>query len=414
MTMVQAGLFENVLLSAESQSRQAKYHRAYRSNPENRNRINSQKKRRRLLKKEKELGNVSCIFESEAAPATNEPQTVEDLSLLDKPSLSDLWSISSWELTDSSRSHYLGDQLSNVQKFGNPGIEPQKRNDIIESKSNNELFQKQVEMILELLRNELGNFKTELRPATQPISSYTTEKQVVSESVKNTDHRTVQNNGNKTKQTLIPLLSAVFLTALTALASWFVAQQTSPLYKSLNIPIPELASYGALVLAISLSGFASIKGSRLAKGFLAVMFCYELLLVIAGTKINQTDLVQEALNANPSYSHAQETLDITKKDYEHKKGRYENEFSKVYQNAWYKKKILDPAYEKYTAATEELTAMNAKLSDHGLTGYIDLILKILFRITAIVVAIMFAESAIMKFRESAKSFSEYDHATNFS
>ena len=210
MTMVQAGLFENLAATNQSQTREAKYHRAYRSNPENRKRINSQKKRRRLLKKEQEFGSVSCIFESEAALTKVEPQTVEDLSLLDKPSLSDLWSISSWELTDSSRSHYLGDQFSNVQKFGNPGAEPQKRNDIIEPKSNNEFFQKQAEMILELLRNELSNLKTELRPATQPISSYTTEKQVVSESVKNTDYRTVQNDGNKTKQTFIPLASALF------------------------------------------------------------------------------------------------------------------------------------------------------------------------------------------------------------
>ena len=49
MTMVQAGLFENVAATSQSQTREAKYHRAYRSNPENRQRINSQKKRRRLL-----------------------------------------------------------------------------------------------------------------------------------------------------------------------------------------------------------------------------------------------------------------------------------------------------------------------------------------------------------------------------
>ena len=383
--MVQAGLFENMVLISESQSRQAKYHRAYRSNPENRDRINSQKKRRRLLKKEKEFGRTICIFESEVAPSKATPQTIEKAHhKSDKRSLPESPSTSSIELTDSSRSHCRKkkDALTDQQMSDSHG------------EASNQGEVDQAEIILDL-RRENAELRRRLDTAPQAWKSEKSEGQQISESVRNANQEKVQKTFLPSKNSFISIASAIIFTALTALASWFVAQQTGPLYKSLNIPLPELSSYGALALAISLSAYASIKGSRIAKVFLAVIFCYEFLLVVAGTKVNQKDLMQEALNANPIYSLAQETLDITKNGYEQKKARYESQSSKVYQNAWYKRKILGPAYEKYAAATKELTTMKANLSDHGLTGYLDLVLKVFLRISAIVVAIMFAESAIM-------------------
>ena len=386
-TMVQAGLFENMVLTGESQSRQAKYHRAYRSNPENRDRINSQKKRRRLLKKEREFGRTICIFESEARPAREKPQTTgkTSKSLTSKHTLPESGVTSSLELTDSSLSH--------CRKKKDALTDQQMSDSHDETSNQGEVDQ--AEIISDLLRE---NAELKRRLETTPpvrLTKHRAGKQQISESVRNANQGKVQKTFLLSKNSFISLASAIIFTALTALASWFVAQQTGPLYKSLNIPIPELSSYGALALAISLSAFASIKGSRLAKVFLAVMFCYEFLLVVAGTKVNQKDLMLEALNANPSYSLAQETLDITKSDYEQKKARYESKSSKVYQNAWYKRKILGPAYEKYTAATKELSTMKANLSDRGLIGYVDLILKVFLRISAIVVAVMFAESAIM-------------------
>ena len=386
-TMVQAGLFENMVLISESQSRQAKYHRAYRSNPENRDRINSQKKRRRLLKKEKEFGRTICIFESEASPITSQPQTVENTSAMkvsDRASVPESSTTSSQELTDSSRSHCLKEKMS---AFSYP------QNHVCNEQASNQGGVDQAEIILDL-RREIAELRRRLETAPPGMQTIGLEKQNISD-CKITDRETIQKTPMPSKNFFTSFASAIIFTALTALASWFVAQQTGPLYKSLNIPIPELSSYGALALAISLSAFASIKGSRLAKVFLAVMFCYEFLLVVAGTKVNQKDLMQEALNANPSYSLAQEALDTTRKDYEQKKARYESKSSKVYQNAWYKRKILGPAYEKYAAATKELSTMKVNLSDRGLTGYLCLILKVFLRISAIVVAVMFAESAIM-------------------
>ena len=274
-TMVQAGLFENMVLISESQSRQAKYHRAYRSNPENRDRINSRKKRRRLLKKEKEFGRTICIFESEARPVKEKPQTIEKglTSQSDRTRLSESQSTSSLELTDSSRSHCLNEENVSTDQhaFDSHG------------EASNQGGMDQAEMIMSLHREvvELKR-KVETTPPVRLTKHRAGKQNVIADDDK------VQKSAKYSKQTFF---SAIIFTALTALASWFVAQQTGPLYKSLNIPIPELSSYGALALAISLSAFASIKGSRLAKVFLAVMFCYEFLLVVAGTKVNQKDLM---------------------------------------------------------------------------------------------------------------------------
>ena len=89
MTMAQGGLFSGdeetgsvfaATANGKSQTKKAKYHRAYRSNPQNKDRINSQKKRRRALKKESQFGNVSSMFESAAHPTTEEQQTVGSTS----------------------------------------------------------------------------------------------------------------------------------------------------------------------------------------------------------------------------------------------------------------------------------------------------------------------------------------------
>ena len=62
----------------QSQSKEAQYARAYRRDPENNRRINLQKKRRRILKKERELGSVSPMFQAPAeSPAKVSQQTVE-------------------------------------------------------------------------------------------------------------------------------------------------------------------------------------------------------------------------------------------------------------------------------------------------------------------------------------------------
>ena len=155
-----------------------------------------------------------------------------------------------------------------------------------------------------------------------------------------------------------------------------------------------LTSYGALSFAVAFSAIAAITRKNSARFLMALMLCYELLLVIAGTKVNQSDLSEKALRANPMYAHAADTLEYSKDDYEQKKARYEDQNSKVYKNAWFKRKVLGPARNKYTAAVKNLEAERARIESKQPNELLHLILKVLFRLCAIVLTVMLAESSI--------------------
>ena len=91
-----------------------------------------------------------------------------------------------------------------------------------------------------------------------------------------------------------------------------------------------------------------------------------------------------------------ESLAIARSDYEQKKGRYEDQNSSVYQNAWYKEKYLTPAFAKYSAKTDELAKLEAKSSSQDASGFLQVILKVLFRISAMVLSVMLAEAEFLK------------------
>lgn len=188
---------------------------------------------------------------------------------------------------------------------------------------------------------------------------------------------------------------AFTLSILAGVASWFVAGQTQGLYKSLDFPSPELASYGALVIAIGCAGFYKLTGRILAKRLLAGMVLYELLLVFAGTRANQADLSYEALRANPSYLVALETYDIAKTSYDKKKGRFEDKKSDVFQNSWYETEHLKPALKKFKKEAANLKSLESEFEAENQRGWLHLILKVIFRITAILLTVMLAESALV-------------------
>ena len=267
--------------------------------------------------------------------------------------------------------------------------------------SEQRILDAQMKLIMEL-RDEVKELKKSLEPATQPTSPLNTEQQVV-EQMFDADRNTIQKTANDSKQTFIHIGLAAFCTLLTAIFGWFVVIQTAPLYESLKFPMADLASCGALALAIALAGFATLTKSKTAKCLMAVMLCYEFLLVLAGTDVNQGDLSEEALRANPSYSHAKESLSITENDYRLKKTRYEDQDSKVFQNDWYERTVLDPAYAKYSAAVDKLAEVRADLESSQPSGLLHLVMKVLFRILAIVVTVMFAEQAMKQVMKSVKS-----------
>ncbi|NRA43523.1 MAG: hypothetical protein HRU09_01070 [Oligoflexales bacterium] len=426
MTMAQGGLFNGDEeasglfapdLSGQSQTKKAKYHRAYRSNPQNKDRINSQKKRRRQLKKESQFGNVSSMFESAALPSKAEQQTIEKtLSRSDSPSLPNPGAVASDESNGSSQSHCLEQPMS---------VDTSKES--INQVNENHNIQNQAELLLEI-RDCLVDLRESIKP-TAPAPKILEQQASVSEIANaNGDNLAKDTAGNQAKvcsndavddnvtvgksdfltgifQKLSQLDGGAFITNFPAalalgycayLACCFVVEQTLPLYQSLKFPNPELASYGAIGLAIGFSALSVISKSSSAKLFAALIIAYEVLIVWAGSQANQRDLASEALRANPIHFSASEAYDIAKVDYEQRKARYEDKNSDVYHNNWYKIKHLDPAKKSLDEAGAKLAAVESELGERYQTNWMHLVLKALYRLSAVALVMLLAKETMKR------------------
>lgn len=324
-------LFESFEHEEDKSTKTQVYNRSYWK--KNNSKLNKNKKRYRQMHKEREYGNLSTIFEeSEVTPSKVTPQTVETY-----------------------------EQHSKVDDY--PSMHEERR--------------------------ECQHCKEEDNQGHRLGTPRTTHRQANRQSAK------LQGLTIDKAAFFLNFPGAFTLSILAGVASWFVAGQTQGLYKSLDFPSPELASYGALVIAIGCAGFYKLTGRILAKRLLAGMVLYELLLVFAGTRANQADLSYEALRVNPSYLVALEIYDIAKTSYDKKKARFEDKKSDVYKNSWYEKKHLNPALEKYRKEAANLKALESEFEAENHRGWLHLVLKVLFRITAIMLTVMLAESALV-------------------
>ena len=427
MTMAQGGLFDGneetsgVLTFAsngKSQSKEAKYHRAYRSDPKNKDRINSQKKRRRALSKEREMGNVSSMFESVAAPAKSRPQTIGTSckSHTNNASLPNPSGEASDELNGSSQSHCLELPMS---------VDTSKES--INQVNENHNIQNQAELLLEI-RDCLVDLRDSIKPTAPAPKIVEQQASVSGIAIANGDNLAKYTEGRQANvcsnegiddnvtvgksdflagifRKLSQLDGGAFITNFPAalvlgycayLACTFVVEQTLPLYQSLKFPNPELASYGAIGLAIGFSALSVISKSSAAKLFAAIIIAYEVLVVWAGSQANQRDLVSEALRANPIHFSASEAYGIAKADYGQKKARYEDKKSDVYHNGWFKVNHLDPAKKSLDEASTKLVAIESELGSKYQSDWMHLILKALYRLSAVALVMLLAKESMKR------------------
>ena len=190
--------------------------------------------------------------------------------------------------------------------------------------------------------------------------------------------------------------AALALGYFTYFAFGFVVEQTLPLYRSLKFPNPELACYGAIGLAIGFSALSVISKSSLAKLFAAIIIAYEVLIVFAGSQANQRDLTSEALRANPIHFSASEAHRIAKADYGQKMARYEDKNSDVFHNGWFKINHLDPAKKILDVASAKLAAVESELGQRYQTNWMHLVLKALYRLSAVALVMLLAKESIKR------------------
>ena len=393
---MQGGLFdeESTRLSTtdihgQSQTPEARYARAYRSNPENKKRINENRRKNRQMKKER-TNKVGLVLESAARPIKDEQQTVErPLQQPDNGSLSDRQSGSSCK-SDSS------DLLINVLQHEFKTID---RN-------------------FDSLKAELKDLKESGKPTT-PAPKLEEQQASVSGIAIANSAKLSETAINEKRDFLAGIFGKLtqldggaFITNFPAalalgyfayLAFGFVVEQTLPLYRSLKFPNPELACYGAIVIAIGFSALSVVSKSSIAKLFTAVIIAYEVLIVWAGSQANQRDLSLEALRANPIHFSASEAYSIAKVDFEQKKARYEDNNSEVYHNGWFKINHLDPAKKSLDEASAKLEAVELKLGQRYQTNWMHLVLKALYRLSAVVLVMLLAKESMKRGVEAIRA-----------
>ena len=383
------------LEAEESPTKLQEYNRSYWS--KNSSKLNQAKRRNRQVKKELDLnGNVSPMFESAALPVKAEQQTVENLS-----------------------------------KTSDSKILP--NSELQENRVCNDLAQSEILRQLSEIRGELLRQRDEIqsfvKPATQPMPVDQEQASVSGIAITNGGNVTQEAEGNQAKKscsskaiddnvisTRSNFLSGIFkklsnldggafitnfpvalvLGFCAYYACLFVAEQTVPLYESLQFPNPQMACYGAIGIAVGFSALSAISRTEILKLFTAVIIAYEVLIVWSGSQANQKQLSSQALRSNPTHFSISETYGIAKADYEQKKARYENKNSEVYHNGWFKVNHLDPAKLKMDKASANLVAVESELGKRYQTDWIHLVLKALYRLSAIALVMLLAKETIKK------------------
>ena len=193
---------------------------------------------------------------------------------------------------------------------------------------------------------------------------------------------------------------ALLLLILTTLCSFFVVDQTTPLYTAYNFENANLMAWGAAGMAVCFSGiYGAKKGFGL--GFMCfLMAAYEVLFVLSGTASHEEKINSRQLQLHPEVVLKSEELDRLKSDYEEKKALYEDPNGRNFKNAWYKKTYLDPAWETYKKAASSLIALKSEIKTNKFDKKDHLWLKLLYRLCAVILSMVLSGLAVGKLQES--------------
>lgn len=190
----------------------------------------------------------------------------------------------------------------------------------------------------------------------------------------------------------------MFLAATFAVFYLFWLQSTE-LYKSAGFSEPGLIALGGILMISIFAAFHAVSRSNIALALCLYAFGYETYFVVVGT-LNDEKVVAEArVGANNELVFLREKIDKVRKEYLRVKARFEDPKSKLFQNAWFKKKFLAPAWEKFESAQREVVVKKAELRAGGNFKQLN-ILKILYR-TGMVLLCMVLVHVLLESRKTA-------------
>ena len=183
-------------------------------------------------------------------------------------------------------------------------------------------------------------------------------------------------DGEKIARRLPSLLVLFSFTSLVGALLW---HQSIDLYRSSQFADPWLIALGSIFMVVGFAVYYSIHRSKLALLCCLYVGCYEVYFVISGTLTDEVATNREQLSKVSNQVWLEDQLLRTKSEYHKYKARYENPAGKNYENVWYKKNYVDPAWKKYSDSQRALEKALARLQAASQIDHTSL-LKIFYRL----------------------------------
>jgi predicted nuclease with TOPRIM domain len=142
-------------------------------------------------------------------------------------------------------------------------------------------------------------------------------------------------------------------------------------------------------------GFAAYRAIN--PNFLSLFMClyvggYEGYFMISGTFHDEKVVKQSQLETNSEVVFLKEKLERVRNEYWELQERYDHEGSDVYKNPWFKKKYLDPSWDRVEQAQKEYAAQ--KISPTTPLETQVTWLKVLYRLGIVFLCMILVHSAV--------------------
>lgn len=184
----------------------------------------------------------------------------------------------------------------------------------------------------------------------------------------------------KNKYVLVTIFRVLTYSFFSVAAMWFIFEQSVPIYSSIGFSQPEFCAMGSILLILGFSLIYSMTNSKILLLLCLYVSSYEVCLIIKGSFKNDAAIAQEKVISNPTIRWLEEKAKHSKESYEEIKGKFEDPSSRVYQNAWYKKKYLEPAWNLYSHDENMIQSEEKTLNISISNSYCITFLKIMFRL----------------------------------
>ena len=181
---------------------------------------------------------------------------------------------------------------------------------------------------------------------------------------------------------------AISAFVVLAVVAVFVFLQTASLYTALKFEHPALCAWGAIGMGAFFSAAYAIKKNYIAAIMCSILLIYEGLLVVAGTQTQENDLARTQTQLRSDVSFANDAIVKSKREYEHALFQYEDPTNRVFKNAWFKSKHLDPTWQSYAKAQKDYASLVGTANEDGSVFGLQGFLKVIYRLSSLVLLMM--------------------------